>query len=96
MRKATLLCTITIFVSGCAMSSGIIRNGQDVFTVSEMRAPARGGFTAARLAALQEAQAFCAQGQRVFVPLMMAPGGDPYSYVGPTSFTTTFRCVARK
>ena len=59
-----------------------------------MRAPVLGGGPAAQDAALREANGFCARQGLVFVPLRMAPGGNPYSAYGPVSFTATFRCLA--
>jgi len=76
------------------MSTGIIPNGPDTFLVSEMRAPVLGGAAEAQRVALWEANGFCAQQGLVFAPVMMGPGGYPYSAYGPTNFTATFRCVA--
>jgi hypothetical protein len=94
MRYSCVAVVAVFAVAGCAMSSGIIVNGPNTYTVSEMRAAARGGLPEAQRVALGEANAFCQQQSRVFVPLAMAPGGDPYSVYGPTVFTTTFRCLA--
>jgi hypothetical protein len=67
----------SLALAGCAMSTGVIPYGPGIFLVSEMRAPVLGGAAQAQRVALSEANAFCARQGRVFVPVMMAPGGYP-------------------
>ena len=80
-------------LAGCAMSTGVVPYGPGIFLVSEMRAPVLGGAAEAQRVALGEANDFCVQQGRVFVPVMMGPGGYPYSAYGPTNFSASFRCV---
>jgi hypothetical protein len=77
---------------GCAMSTGILPAGPDTYTVTERFAPVRSGSTTAEQTALIEANAFCTQQGRVFLPVDMLtpPSANPY---GPTSYSVTFRCL---
>ena len=68
--------------------------GPDVFAVSAMRAPVRGGGPEARRVVLAEADGFCRAQGRVFVPLDLRPDGDPRTPYYPTAFDATFRCGA--
>jgi hypothetical protein len=54
--------------------------------VKESFAPVRGGATEAERVALTEANDFCSQNGRQFVPTTM-------SQVPPTGYTVTFRCL---
>ncbi len=80
-------------LAGCATGSGIVPIGPDTYTVSELRAPVRGGGAEARRVVLAESDAFCRQQRRVFVPLYLAPAGDPFTPYYPTAFDATFRCL---
>jgi hypothetical protein len=75
------------------MSSGIVPVAPGIYTVTEVRAPARGGLPAAEQAVLADATVFCGQQQRKFVPVGMGPGGDPRDIYGPSAFTATFACL---
>ncbi len=79
-------------LSGCAMSTGVLPAGPDTYAVSERFSPVRGGSTTAEQTALTEANAFCAQQGRVFLPVdMLTPqSANPY---GPTNYSVTFRCL---
>jgi hypothetical protein len=94
LRRAACLLTAAS-CAGCAMSTGIVPYGPGTFLVSEMRAPVRGGAAEAQRVALIEANDFCRAQGRVFAPVMMAPGGYPYSVYGPTNFSVSFQCVAQ-
>ena len=85
---------LALSLSACAVSVGVLPAGPGVFAVSERRAPVLGGGPAAQRAALSEADAFCRQQGRVFVPVTMQAVGDPRSLYGPNGFTTTFSCLA--
>ncbi len=76
---------------GCAHSSGVLPAGPDTYTVTENFAPVRGGSTEAERVALTEANDFCSQRGRQFVPTTMGQGGSLIN--GPTSYTVTFRCL---
>ncbi len=94
MAHSRLAVAAVLGLGGCAMGTGVVPYGPGVFFVSEMRAPVLGGAAAAQRVALGEAAAFCAARGLVFAPVMMAPGGYPYSEYGPTNFSASFRCVA--
>jgi len=81
-----------VFLSGCAVSVGVVPVGPDTYMVSERRAPVLGGGPEAQRVALLEANEFCRQHGGVFAPLAMGPVGNAYSLYGPSGFTTTFRC----
>jgi len=85
---------MAILLSACAMSSGILPAGPDTYTVTERFAAIRGGSTEAQRVALTEADAYCKQQGRVFVPAMMdeLPG---ITTPAATGYTVTFRCLAR-
>jgi hypothetical protein len=80
-------------LTGCATGSGIVPLGKDTYTVSELRAPVRGGGAEARRVVLAETDAFCRQQGRVFVPIYLAPAGDPFTPYYPTAFDATFQCL---
>jgi hypothetical protein len=83
---------VAAILSGCAASTGILPAGPDTYTVTERFAPIRGGSTTAQQTALTEANAFCAERGREFLPLdMLTPASaNPY---GPTGYSVTFRCL---
>jgi hypothetical protein len=93
-RAAGCALAATFILTACAMSTGIVPYGPGVFLVSEMRAPVLGGAAEAQRVALGEANDFCAHQGLVFAPVMMGPGGYPYSDYGPTNFSASFRCLA--
>jgi len=80
-------------LAGCAASTGILPAGPDTYTVSERFAPVRGGGTEAQRVALTEANAFCAEKGRQFVPNNMGQAGELANPYGPTGYTVTFRCL---
>ncbi len=94
--RVRVLPLLGLALSGCAATTGIVPIAPGTFQVNEMRAPVLGGGPEAQRAALAEATGFCAQQGLRFTPLMMAPGGVPYSPYGPTTFTATFRCTQQK
>ena len=69
-------------LSGCATSTGILPAG-DTYTLTERFARIRGGGTEAQRAALTEANAFCVQQGRVFVPGTMNDAGNLNNPYGP-------------
>ncbi len=89
----TVLLTVPGALAACAYSSGIIPVGPGIYSVSEMRAPARGGELEAQRAVFAKIATFCGQQNRVVLPLATQPDGDPFTPYGPTAFDATFRCV---
>jgi hypothetical protein len=79
-------------LAACSMGTGILPAGPDTYTVTERRAPVLGGSTTAQQAAMTEANAFCAQQGRQFLPVDMVtpPSANPY---GTTGYPVTFRCL---
>ena len=55
-------------VAGCAASSGILPAGPNTYIVTERFAPIRGGSAEAQRTALIEANAYCVQQGRQFLP----------------------------
>ena len=84
---------ISILLSACGATSGIVPVGNDTYFVSEMRAQAIGGGGQAETVALAEAASFCQQRGRFLTLLAARPGGDPRGYYWPTAFDATFRCT---
>ena len=82
-----------LIVTGCATTTGIVPLGPSTYSLSELRAPVRGGGTEARRAVLVEATGFCQRQGLVFVPLDLRPDGDPYTPYFPTAFDATFQCL---
>jgi hypothetical protein len=75
----------TLCLTACAASTGILPAGPDTYTVTEAYAPVRGGSTTAKQVALPEANQFCEERGRKFLPMNMSEG--------PTKYTVTFRCL---
>jgi hypothetical protein len=74
MRRAEELAAAFVasaLLVGCASSTGTLPAGPDTYTISEKFAPVRGGGNEAQRDALTQANAFCSQQGRVFVPSMM-------------------------
>jgi len=77
--------------AGCAYSTGILPVGPDTYTVSEHYAPARGGNSTAERVALTEANGFCEQRGRKFLPVNMS---QPSAIaISPAGYSITFRCL---
>ena len=85
--------TLALLVAGCATTTGIVPVGPNTYAVSEMRAPVRGGGLEARRVVLAEANGFCQQQGRAFVPIDLRPDGDPWTPYWPTAFDATFQCL---
>jgi hypothetical protein len=93
MRYSPLAFIVALVAAGCAASTGILPAGPDTYTVTERFAPVRGGSTTAQQTALTEANAFCAQQGRQFLPVdMFTPASaNPYGTTG--YYSVTFRCL---
>jgi hypothetical protein len=81
-----------LLLPACAMSTGILPAGPNTYTLTERYAPIRGGSTTAEQTAMTEANAFCEQHGRQFVPVdMQTPASrNPW---GTTGYAVTFRCL---
>ena len=73
------IAAISAALTACSMGTGILPAGPDTYTVTERRAPVLGGSTTAQQAAMTEANAFCAQQGRQFLPVDMVtpPSANP-------------------
>jgi hypothetical protein len=91
MQYRLIWISIAGALAGCASSTGILPAGPDTYTISEKVAPIRGGGTEAQRVALTEANAFCAEKGRQFVPNMMDQSGNLTNPYGPTGYSVTFR-----
>jgi hypothetical protein len=80
-------------LAGCASSTGVLPAGPDTYTLSEKYAPVRGGGDEAERVALTEANDYCTQKGRVFLPNNMGQAGNTASPYGPNGYTVTFRCL---
>jgi hypothetical protein len=80
-------------VAGCAASSGILPAGPNTYIVTEHFAPLRGGSAEAQRTALTEANAFCAQQGRQFLPTDLQTPASLNRY-GSTGYTVTFQCLS--
>ena len=91
--RCPLIMFAALAVTGCAASSGILPAGPNTYIVTERSAPIRGGSAEAQRTALTEANAFCLQQGRQFLPtdLETPPSRNPY---GPTGYTVTFQCLS--
>jgi hypothetical protein len=92
-RTTGIIAACTLF--GCASSPGILPAGPDTYTLMQKFAPVRGGGEEAQRAVLTEANDFCAQQGRVFVPSTMGQAGNLRNPYGPTGYTVTFKCLLR-
>lgn len=92
MRYAAIA-IIAAILGGCAASTGILPAGPDTYTVTERFAPIRGGSTEAQRVALTEANAFCEQQGRVFVPMTMDQLQGIANLNTSTGYAVTFRCL---
>jgi hypothetical protein len=93
LLRYSLITIIAFAVVGCASSSGILPAGPNTYIVTERFAPIRGGSTEAQRTALTEANGFCAQQGRQFLPtdLETPASRNPY---GPTDYAVTFQCLS--
>jgi hypothetical protein len=92
MRRIVLMAGL-LALGGCASSTGVLPAGPDTYTVTEASAPVRGGSIEAQRVASNEANAYCEQRGRVFVPTTMNTAGNLYNQYGPTGYSITFRCL---
>ena len=92
MRIVLACLVVSALLSGCAMSTGILPAGPDTYTLSERYAPIRGGSMTAQQTVMTEANAFCIQQGRQFLPVdMLTPASrNPW---GTTDYSVTFRCL---
>jgi hypothetical protein len=91
VRSASLILVVTLEVSGCAMSSGVLKMGPDTYSVNAMAAPARGGVTGAKTIVYREANAECAKQGREILVVNESTG---VTFPANGRVDLTFRCLA--
>jgi hypothetical protein len=79
-------------LAGCAASTGILPAGPDTYAVTAKFAPIRGGSLAAQPEALAEAQSYCQNQARVFLPVQMGETA-PRADFGSTGYQIVFKCL---
>lgn len=91
-----LFCRSLVFlllwgIAACTQGTGILPARPDTYTVTEHRAPILGGASEAERVALTEANDYCEQQSRKFVPLHMAQ--QPTVPAGGPGYSVAFRCL---
>ena len=92
MRSVLIGPIAALWLAGCALSTGIVPVGPDTYSLSELRAPVRGGGAEAERVVLARASSFCEQQGRKMVLLDVRPDGNPNTIYWPTAFDATFQC----
>lgn len=91
MIRLTIIATATL-LAGCANSSGVLKFGQETFTISTSASPGRGGVPAAKSIAYREAAAECAsRGLEVFA--LSEKAESPTWTEGMARLDLHFRCL---
>jgi hypothetical protein len=78
-------------VTGCAMSSGVLKMGPDTYTLSVAAAPARGGVVGAKQLALTQASDYCTAAGREIVVTNIS--GQSTTRMGAGNVDVTFQCL---
>jgi hypothetical protein len=83
-----------ILLAGCLPGTGILPAGPNTYTITEKNlGGVFGDIEPAKRAALTEANEYCAQQGRQFVPSIME--GSPGGPARPPNYTVTFKCLLR-
>ena len=72
-----VIAVVSAVLAGCAASTGILPAGPNTYAVTAKFAPIRGGSLAAQPEALAEAQSYCQNQARVFLPVQMGETAPP-------------------
>ena len=80
-------------LAGCSTSSGILPAGPNTFTITEHVSPLSGGIDEAERSAVGEANRYCAQQNRVFVPVIMGAVPSTMDVTVMNGYAVTFRCL---
>lgn len=90
--KSFKILVISLFLTSCAQSSGVLKMGPDTYTVSIHAAPARGGIPGAKKLALTEANNHCTTlNKEIFVTNI---NSYPSSHFPGGTADITFRCLS--
>jgi hypothetical protein len=79
-------------LAACAGSTGVLPAGPDTYAVTAKFAPIRGGSLAAQPEALAEAQGYCQNQARIFLPVQMGETA-PRAEFGSTGYQIVFKCL---
>jgi hypothetical protein len=91
IQRNTAISLVALAISGCAMSSGVLKMGPDTYSVNAMAAPARGGITGAKSIVYREANAECAKQGRDILVVSESTG---VTFPANGRVDLTFRCLA--
>ena len=91
--KYQLILAVSIFLSACAQSSGVLKLGPDTYSVSVHAAPARGGESGARNLALTEANKKCSEEGKEIMVTNISSGRS--SHLPGGTVEATFQCLAK-
>lgn len=83
---------VAVALAGCASSSGVLRSGPDVFTVTATASPGAGGETAAKKSAYNDASLECSKSGKA-VTIVSEKVTAPTWTNGMHSIDLTFRCA---
>ena len=92
MTKVTIYIAITVILSSCASSSGVLTMGPDTYSISTSASPGRGGIPEAIRMAYQEAGTECTrQGREILI--LKEKSSSPTWTEGMANATVQFRCL---
>src|SRR5258708_18198107 len=90
MKPLAAIAVLTVLTS-CAVTQKVTQLGPDTYTVGASAAPVRGGASAARSMAVEEAGNYCrSQGKQILVKNIES---HTTNYAGAGSTDVTFRCL---
>jgi hypothetical protein len=84
--------SIVVVLAGCASSSGVLRSGPDLFTVTATASPGGGGETTAKKSAYSDASIECSKNGRA-VSVISEKVTAPTWTNGMHSIDLVFRCA---
>jgi hypothetical protein len=81
-----------VLISGCAMSSGVLKTGPETYTIAVHAAPVRGGIAGAKKIAYTKANAQCQSEGKQILTVSEETGHD-FPAAGRDELT--FRCIPK-
>jgi hypothetical protein len=92
MKHSLGIVFLVAIVSGCAMSSGVLKTGPDTYTIAVHAAPVRGGIAGAKKIAYTKANAQCESEGKQILTVSEETGHD-FPAAGRDELT--FRCIPK-
>ena len=92
MKHFRYIAAAFALISGCAMSSGVLKTGPDTYTIAVHAAPVRGGIAGAKKIAYTKANAQCESEGKQILTVSEETGHD-FPAAGRDELT--FRCIAK-